>query len=309
MKATAPSLTDDLAEEDYRRRFAADYGDYVEVLEPLLADTHDYWRQSGNACGEQYRGDGVDGREACEIMFGSSADGQPTRYFRVVRAFDDELLVEPRQSGGARERQAVIEMLGCCFPDATWYVPRAAHQWVYREASTLSHDIETGESGECRRSADPVRANRGFRAFEISCVGDECDGVGAPPEVIVPACVIESTSAESLSAIPAACIYNSLSAQFAVYRGEQPSVPDMEFSWVMSGGFSPFVIPMTAFGQGKKSNPRRLHFVPQVGRLIITDGGPPSGRDNRPLAFVLMGFENAAGGPDVTYSSVNYYYY
>lgn len=309
MKATASSLTSDVSDEDYRRRFADDYGDYIEILEPLLADSHEYWRGEGNTCGEQYRGSGVDGRGACEIMFGSNADGQPRRYFRIVRAFDDELLVEPRQYGGARERDAAVEMLGCCFPDATWYVPRAARQWVYREASTLSHDIVTGESGECRRGDDPTLDRHAFRAFEVSCSGDTCDGVGAPSEGVVPVCVLDSTSDGSLSAVPDPCIFNGLSAQFAVYRGEQPSVRDMEFSWVMSGGFSPFVIPMTSFGQGKKSNPNRLHFVPQVGRLIITDGGPPSGRDNRPMAFVLMGFENAAGGPDITYSSVNYYYY
>jgi len=77
----------------------------------------------------------------------------------------------------------------------------------------------------------------------------------------------------------------------------------------MSSGFSPFMIPITSFGASKQSVPQRLHFVPQVGRLAVTDGGAPSGRDNRPLGFVLLGFENAAGEAAVTYSSVNYYYY
>jgi hypothetical protein len=309
MQGTATVLTSDIDADEYRRTFGQDYADYVEVIEPLLADTHQYWQGEGAACGEAYRGDAVSGREACELMFGSSAEGRRQRDFRVIRAFDDELLVEPRQYGSEKERTAIIELLGCCFPDATWFVPRASHQWVYREANTLSHNIETGPSGECRRSTDPSKDPRGFRVFEVSCAGDECGSIGSPEEDVVPACVLESSSSQALTALTSPCVYDGLTAQLAVYAGQEPSVRNMEFSWVLSGGFTPFVIPMTSFGDRKQSNPQRLRFVPQVGRLAVTDGGPPSGRDNRPLAFVLLGFENAAGGSDITHSSVNYYYY
>jgi hypothetical protein len=309
MQGTAGVLASDIDPEEYRRGFGQDYGDYVEVIEPLLADTHQYWQGDGAACGEAYRGDAVSGREACELMFGSSAEGRRQRDFRVIRAFDDELLVEPRRYGSEKERTAIIELLGCCFPDATWFVPRASQQWVYREANTLSHDVETGPSGECRRSADPAKDARGFRVFEVSCIGDDCGSVGAPAEDVAPSCVLESSSNQALTALKSPCVYDGLTAQLTVYAGQEPSVRNMEFSWVLSGGFTPFVIPMTSFGDRKQSNPQRLRFVPQVGRLAITDGGPPSGRDNRPLAFVLLGFENAAGGSDITHSSVNYYYY
>jgi hypothetical protein len=121
--------------------------------------------------------------------------------------------------------------------------------------------------------------------------------------------VLGSTEPEALAALPTDCFYNGLSAEFAVYRGGEPSSRGMEFSWSISGGFSPFMIAMTSFGTQKQSVPQRLHFIPQVGRLAVTDGGAPSGRDNRPMGFVLLGFENAAGQADVTYSAVNYYYY
>lgn len=294
---------------DFRSRFAGYYGDYVEMLEPLLADTHPYWSGDGKICGEKYRGSGIDGRRACELTFGINADGQSQRDFRVVRAFDDELVVEPRRYGSDKERTALLEMLDCCFPDATWYVPRASHQWVYREASTLSHSVQVGETGECVTSEQSYRSRLGFRAFEVSCDGDDCNGVGSAREADVPVCVLGSTSDEALAALPAVCRYDGISAQFVVYQGTQASSRGMEFSWSISGGFSPFMIAMTSFGVQKQSIPQRVRFIPQVGRLAVTDGGAPSGRDNRPMGFVLLGFENAAGDADVTYSAVNYYYY
>lgn len=309
LQATSGAAGSALPADEYRSRFASYYGDYVEVLEPLLADTHDYWDGAGKACGEKYRGDGVDGRRACELTFGLLAEGQSERDFRIVRAFDDELVVEPRAYGSDKERTALLELLDCCFPDAAWFVPRASHHWVYREASTLSHRIEVGESGECRRTQESHRDKLDFRAFELSCSGRECDGVGRTSETEVPVCVLDAVTDGSLAAAPPGCVYDGLTAQFVVYRGGEPSSRDMEFSWVISGGFAPFLIPMTSFGNGKQTIPQRLRFVPQVGRLAVTDGGAPSGRDNRPMGFVLLGFENAAGAGDITYSAVNYYYY
>lgn len=308
LQATSPQASG-LDVERYRNDFADYYGDYVELLEPLLADTHEYWQGDGQTCGEKYRGDGVDGRRACELTFGINAEGQPERDFQVVRAFDDQLLVEPRAFGSDKERGALLELLDCCFPDATWYVPRSSHHWVYREASSLSHDIRVGSQGECSRSPQSYLSKQNFRVFEVSCVGDECDGVGELTDDEVPTCVLSSTSPEALSGLASPCTYEGLTSQFVVYRGEQESSRGMEFSWVISGGFTPFLIPMTSFGARKQSNPQRLHFVPQVGRLVVTDGGPPSGTDNRPMGFVLVGFENASGGSDITYSAVNYYYY
>lgn len=309
LQQTSDAASAELPAAQYSARFASYYGDYVELLEPLLADTHEYWDGDGKACGERYRGEGIDGRRACELTFGVNAEGQSERDFRIVRAFDDQLLVEPRNYGSEGERTALLELFGCCFPDATWFVPRASHQWVYREASTLSHAIDVGPSGECVRSNASYRSRLDFRAFEVSCDGESCDGVGPISDAEVPVCVLESTSEEALANVPPVCLFNGLAAQFAVYRGREPSSRGMEFSWVLSGGFTPFLIPMTSFGAQKQSVPQRLHFIPQVGRLAVTDGGAPSGRDNRPMGFVLLGFENAAGEADVTYSSVNYYYY
>jgi hypothetical protein len=309
LQPTADAASVAMSAEEYRGQFASYYGDYVELLEPLLSDAHQYWDKGGEACGEKYRGDAIDGRRACELTFGVNAEGQPERNFRIVRAFDDQLLVEPRNYGSDKERTALLEMLGCCFPDATWYVPRSSHHWVYREASTLSHPIDVGDGGACVRSDESYRSRLGFRAFEVSCAGEACDGVGPVSDAEVPVCVLNSTNSEALAALPSACLYEGLAAQFAVYRGAESSSRGMEFSWSISGGFSPFLIPMTSFGSAKQSVPQRLRFIPQVGRLAVTDGGAPSGRDNRPMGFVLLGFENAAGAPDVTYSAVNYYYY
>ncbi len=301
--STAPGGADD--EASYVTAFGAHYADLVEVLEPILPEQHTYWDGRGGACGKAYRDDGVTGRRACELTFGAKPDNQPQRDFRIVRAFDDELVIEPRTYRNSTERTRLLEMVSCCFPEATWVAPRASNQWLYRDATQLQHSIVVGASGACEASADSEFQLRNSRAFEISCSG-KCDTVGAPDEDEVPVCVLDGQSALGAKPELAACEYRGLTARFGVYRGKQPSRRGMEYSYSLSGGFLPFEIAMTSFANNKFSIPQRLRFVRDVGRLIITDGGPPSNSDGRPIGFVLLGLETSSGTSGITFSTVNY---
>jgi hypothetical protein len=304
LAATAGGLVADDAAA-YALAFGERYADFVELLEPLLSDKHTYWDGVGDSCGEAYRDDGVTGRRACELTFGEKADSQPQRDFRIVRAFDDELVIEPRTFRNSTERQRLLEMAACCFPDAAWIAPRASNQWLYRDATQLQHSIAVGPSGACERSTDKQLSLLNSRAFEVACSGD-CDTVGAPYDDEVPVCVLDGQSALSAQPELSACEFKGLTARFAVYRGKQPSRRGMEYSFSVSGGFLPFEIPMNSFADGKYSIPQRLKFVRDVGRLIVTDGGPPSNRDGRPIGFVLLGLETSSGNSGITFSTVNY---
>lgn len=306
-RTLASTVTGDVPEDldAYATAFGNYYADTLELLEPLLSDEHAYWKGKGDSCGKAYRDAGVSGRRACELTFGEQPDNQSQRDFRIVRAFDDELVVEPRTFRSATERARLMEMATCCFPDAAWVVPRASSHWLYRDATALEHSIVVGESGACEVSDDKAVSLRNSRAFEVSCAGD-CPKVGAPYANEVPVCVLNGQSPLGVQPELSACEFRGLTARFAVYRGKQRSRRGMEYSYSVTGGFLPFEMPMNSFADGKLSIPQRLHFVRDVGRLIVTDGGPPSNRDGRPIGFVMLGLETSSGAPGITFSTVNY---
>nr|HMR07979.1 hypothetical protein [Polyangiaceae bacterium] len=61
-----------------------------------------------------------------------------------------------------------------------------------------------------------------------------------------------------------------LESEFAIYRGNQPSVRDMAFSYQLIGGFSPLVANLAA--QTAAVSPQSMTFVPQLGQLAVVDG-------------------------------------
>jgi hypothetical protein len=66
------------------------------------------------------------------------------------------------------------------------------------------------------------------------------------------------------------CIFQQGAARFALYRGREPSVRDMRFTWQLRGGFVPLTV---ALSRGSNSLPEKLSFVPQLGSLLVVDGG------------------------------------
>ncbi len=296
----------DEVSEERLDEFAKQYGDYVDVVSELLPSDNSYWKSdTGNGCGSDLvaENSGLSGREVCDLFFGSPELPDPHREYRIIRAFNDRLIVEPRRYGGQTERDAALELLECCFPQAVEFQVRASNHWVRRISGAFEHDVRANpETLACERSENPQLEGRTGRIFEVSCQGDceaEVSGSGLGGRVLGPPSFasedIEADDADVGLRQPASmvcvlpnhpsggidprgqyahCLQDSATARFAIYRGLEPSRRDMQFSWRTLGGFNALAVDLLAVvGSGSSTNPRRIEFLPQVGRLVVADGG------------------------------------
>ena len=308
----------DLSEDEYSRAFGHYYGDYAELIEDLKPESHPYWSDGGETCGAS-SGQGVNGRRVCELVFGAEGEGQRARGFRILRAFDHELVIEPRFYSNSNERAALLELSNCCFPDASAYIIRASQHWLYREGSSPLHQIGVGSDSVCERDTSPLYEHLNNRIFEVSCDGDDCAGIGpsAAPNTEgseadagadwVPACVLSSGGDPPIQpdSVMQNCVFDSLTARFAIYRGQEQSQRGMTFSWRIGGGFLPFSVSLVDINRNSSStsNPQRLFFNSELQRIVITDGAPP-GAGVAP-AVTLLGLENRDGSPTITQSRIS----
>jgi hypothetical protein len=231
-----------------------------------------------------------------------------------VRAFNDELVAEPRLLDGGTEaelaasRAARLEALACCFPTTAQFEVRASKQWLYFEGGAVPNAIRPDpDTLACeRRRCDPLLAQRDGRVFEVACAPSEdktksCvdSGIGQREDAVgidtLP-CVlpIDHTGPLLPGELPAGCYADALTARFAVYRGQESTARGMAYTWTTSGGFSPMVVN-TANNKGTTS-PRRMQYVPEVNRLVISDGG------SRGITF--MGLRLDDGSPGLSPGSV-----
>ncbi|MEN9577414.1 MAG: hypothetical protein RJA70_423 [Pseudomonadota bacterium] len=297
-------------------RFAERHGDYAQVTGALLEPSHSYWAAGGAQCREVLKdtATGLSGREVCDLYFGTPQLPDAHREFRVLRAFNDRLIVEPRSVGGPIERAASLGLLECCFPELVEFEVRASNQWIRRSGGGFEHDVVADrDTLACETSCNPQLSGRSGRTFEISCGegrrsdapldpmdpcsvplgsgGSDLPIVGprrffgpapsdAEKQVLLqdPAivCVLKAHPAGGIAPTGpfASCIHDSATGRFVVYRGAAPSRRGMEFSWTTLGGYSALGVDLLRLGRFDASSiPRRIEFVPQVGRLVIADGG------------------------------------
>jgi hypothetical protein len=66
------------------------------------------------------------------------------------------------------------------------------------------------------------------------------------------------------------CIFENLTSRFVVYRGDQPSIRDMSFTWSTTGGFSPLAMSLAT--QSSSVNPQSMVYIPELGFLAVVDG-------------------------------------
>jgi hypothetical protein len=269
-RAAAAGVTDPAAAQAFAERYA----DYVQLTSDLLPEDHSFWRDpaGGAACG------GGRGRDACEDHFGEADETnlEATRDFRIARAFQDRLVIEPRQGG-----QTELDLLSCCFPSLNRYTIRGGSQWVLLgSASGFRHDVRPVREQEngvdvqrCRRDCQPRRRFARARAFEVVAPGP---GEELPAGV---ACVSDALRPVRPDD-PPACRFSNLTSRFAVYRGRSPSVRGMTFSWQTVGGFRPLVVDLTT--QTANVSPQALVFVPQIQQLAVTDA------QSQGLSFVSL---------------------
>ncbi len=267
--------------------FARRHADYVQVAGALLPDDDEYWQtERGTSCGRDLfqlsREDALAGRALCEQFYGPVDVPTTERDLRIVEAFEDVLVVEPRSfdptRNTGRRRREMLEFLSCCFPEPVFYQVRAGAQWLVRGSLTgAPHPIDTDpESRRCVRSCDPLVSKLNSRAFEISC-GEGCptdatgrSGVGPAVPGQDFACVVNDYSDGIDPDEPGAeCVFQSLTSRFAIYRGQQPSSREMRFRWQLQSGF---VRLSTSVTGNSSSVPLSLVPVPQLEQLVVPDG-------------------------------------
>jgi hypothetical protein len=282
--------------------FATTHADYVQVTDgfPPLQDS--YWlSERGQDCG---------GRAACFDAFGRSdaKELDSSRELAIDKAFQDHLVVRPRNAAGERLGELAAQCTRCeaapssptctvdgvakdpvtllwehCFPGGVRYTVRASQQWVLRSARNL-HDVTAalvpGSSPpayECVRDCDPRKRLLRSRAFEISsemdCLAAGC-GVGQAPEgqnfcAYSPVLEDGVTTGVVPGGPGSECIFENLVARFAVYRGRTPSVRGMTFSWQTAGGFVPLVAALTATSSAVM--PQHLTYVPELQSMAVVD--------------------------------------
>lgn len=240
-------------------KFARPHADFVQILSAIPAANDVYWKSAAaQACG------GVSsGNYKCTTEFGASDTPTDGRDLTILQAYQDHLVVTPRASGTS------LSLLRCCFPSAQKYTIRGGEQWVVRGSNSgFRHHMIADASGRCVIDCNPRRELLNGRAYEIATKKEACTALkDGSYDCSAQACIVDPLQAVKPDN---PCVFNSLSGRFAVYRGTEPSQRDMQFSWSVSGGFSPLVANLTS--QTSSVLPQSMVFVPQIGQLAIADG-------------------------------------
>lgn len=232
--------------------FGERHGDYVQIVTSLLPSDHSYWQGAGAQCGGA-------GYDVCATVFGVGTLEEPpaSRDLRILEAYQDRLVVEPRTEA------ADLDLIACCFPQALTYRVRAGNHWVVRGSiSGFPHDVEASPTDyRCVRGCAPWRARTPGRVFEVSSTLEDCPRLEEtdPDEPLPPGCAVGRATADDLVCTydsssgpvspggPASeCIYDGLTSRFVVYRGLEPTLRDMAYSYEIVGGFAPLAVSLTA---------------------------------------------------------------
>ncbi|HMA94865.1 MAG TPA: hypothetical protein VKP30_19375 [Polyangiaceae bacterium] len=280
---TARRLWPGLPADDLKlSQFASLHSDFV-VLTGNFDSNDPYFKSASQAVPSQCSqvvvdGGGTELRSSCEALFGTYDEpvGR-AREFVIREAQADDLLLVPLGEG---EPALWATRVHCCFPPtAHRYEVRAGNQWVVG-GNTFLHRMTGTSDSACRRDPDPRRAKLRGRAFEIAS-REKCDPK-TPRCAIGPAtdldpCVLEHPdkgvvpSAFGVS-VPAACLFDSLKARFAIYRGQQPSVRDMMFKWRVTGGFSTLSSLIGSSTSQITAAPVDMVYSESLGALVVVDG-------------------------------------
>lgn len=305
-----PELTADELDE-----LALHHADTVEVTRELPDSDDDYWDSAtGKSCGEDYQtsNNSVRGRKLCQLFFGTTELPDAHRELRLMRALDDRLVVEPRGARSQFERDAVLDLLQCCFPGGIEFQVRAADEWVLHTGSQFDHKVRANpETLICERSCDPLDKYRDGRIFEITCDGEACAESDSGQVSVGPSDFTLDADSPSLppvcgltrhpvggvqpGASGSACIHAGLTSRFAIYRGLAASERGMQFNWSTVGGFSPFSVDLYEELRKSLSAPQGLLFVKPINRLLVAEGGS--------TGITLIGLRAYDGSPGLSFGN------
>jgi hypothetical protein len=292
--------------DETRDVFAAAHADVVEVSAKLLASTDHYWISERFLDPESEGGCGLD-YGTCIDTFGDydPPDVSPNRRLSVIEAYQDVLVVEPEDptpemTMSDEEKRELAKRLECCFPHGVSYRVHARKQWVLiGTASGLRSDVtarpatfpDGGVHYRCERDCDPKKQFWNARVFEVASSVD-CTTVLGPARCAVgraepnvdpcayDPCVLEDPLTGctrfdggldlDIDTGATSCIHSGITSRFAVYRGLQPSVRGMSFSWQVTGGFRPLISSIAAVSVAVM--PQHVQYVPELQRIALVDG-------------------------------------
>jgi hypothetical protein len=176
-----------------------------------------------------------------------------------------------------------------CFPSGVRYTVRGSRQWVLANgAPAWLHDtvVDYANGNHCVRDCNPRKRWFRSRVFEIATT-DTC-GPGHTVEACNDSGVGLGTASDgacrydpigpdgprgvSLDEPGGAsnCIFENLTSRFAVYRGKEPSLRDMTFTWDQTGGFYPLLGSLAA--QSTVVLPQSLAYVSEFESIAVVDG-------------------------------------
>ncbi len=262
--------------------FARRHADVVTVTQSIPNEGSSYWVSgAGASCG------GSSGKAAylkCRGAFGPVDAPTALRDLRVVEAYQDRLVVEPRAFADEAERARTVELFFCCMGggSAVAYEVRPGHQWVLTgSGSGFRHSVvATPVSGtddlRCEPDCNPRRAQLESRVFEVAAKDCALPKEGSGKCPIGPAtgadvaCVLDKSAPLAPGKPGESCIFQNLTHRFAVYRGNEASERGMAFRWTVVGGFTPLTANLAA--QSRAVSPQSMVFVPQIGQLAVADG-------------------------------------
>ncbi len=241
-------------------RFATQHADYVQIKSTVPDASDSYWKtDAAKECGGE-----ANGHFNCVGLFGTKDTPTVARDLRIREAYTDHLVVEPRSSG------VKMSTVRCCFPAEQTYTIRGGGQWILiGSQSGFRNHMTTAADGRCVADCNPRRELLKGRAFEIrtKAQANACAvKKGGPSDCPMVGCVADSEPVQSDNP----CVFSSLDARFAVYRGSEPSERDTSFTWTTTGGFSPLFADLTS--QTSSVLPLSMVFVPQIGQLAVADG-------------------------------------
>jgi len=215
----------------------------------------------------------------------SGDDLVAARDFRILRAYQERLEIEPRFARGDAADQ-LVAMLECCFPDVLSYKVRAGNQWVVKGESTgfrhsvVSSPVTVDGKTEymCVQDCSPLRASEQGRAFEISATdcpdpdpenADYCP-VGPRTEDDLICAYAARRGPVSPGGVASECIFDGQTRRLAVYRGLSPSERGMSFGFEVIGGFVSQTVPLTD-ATNRVILPVSLTAIPSFGQLAVVD--------------------------------------
>jgi hypothetical protein len=292
---------------DAAATFATTHADYVQVTGDFPTIIDSYWQSAPHD------------RAWCLNKFGQpprsgATELQPSRDLSILSAYQDHLVVTPRVpldydpvacspdapplTPGAVKPYCppVADDFEVCFPTGMRYTVRGSRQWVLANTRPdVTHDIIADPANQyrCIRDCDPRRQHFRGRVFEIgrtaTCgpTGDcSASSVGAATDLDGP-CSYDpiaddgSTQGVSLDEPASACIFENLTSRFAIYRGLQPSVRDMTYSWDTAGGF--YALTASLASVSTAVLPQTVRYIPEYQAIAVVDGAS--------LGFSLMALD------------------